>query len=169
MHCPRCGTNATSGQQFCRACGFSLEKVAELLGDEPVIESPSPASEGARLRERQKKFENLAGIAGVTTFGLILLLFIILVFSQIILRGGLLIIPGTLLILLAIGASAMVTFQVYSKSLKEQLEEKPLPPSNTPLAIGAADTYPLPPRSVSERTTELLEMEKSPETGPIES
>jgi hypothetical protein len=167
MHCPRCGTNATSGQQFCRACGLSLEKVAELLGDEFAIESVS-SSEAARLRERQKKFENLAGIAGVTTFGLILLLFIILVFSQIILKGGLLIIPGTLLILLAIGAGAMATFQVYSKSLKEKLEEKPLPPSKKPVTIGAAAAYPLPPQSVSEGTTELLEIKKSPETGPIE-
>lgn len=70
MHCPRCGTNATPGQQFCRACGLSLEKVAELLGDELAIESRSPASEAARLHERHQKFEHLAGIAGLTTFGL---------------------------------------------------------------------------------------------------
>jgi uncharacterized OB-fold protein len=39
MHCPRCGTNATPGQQFCRGCGLSLEKVAEILGEEIAIQS----------------------------------------------------------------------------------------------------------------------------------
>ena len=169
MHCPRCGTNATPGQQFCRACGLNLEKVAEILGEELAVQSTTDSNQIAALRERQKKFENWAGIAGLTTFGLVLLLFIVLVFSQIILKGGLLIVPGTLLILLAVGGGAMGIFQMYSKSLKAKLEEKPLPPSNTPLTIGAAGTHPLPPRSVSEGTTELLEMKKSPETGPIVS
>lgn len=169
MHCPRCGTNATPGQQFCRGCGLSLEKIAELLGEELSIQSSSPPSEAARLRERQQRFENWAGIAGLTTFGLILLSLIVIVFSQMILRGGILIIPGTLLILLAIGAGVMGVFQMYSKSLKAKLEARPLPPANMPLTIEAADAYPLPPKSVSEGTTELLEMTKSPETGPIEN
>jgi hypothetical protein len=168
MHCPRCGTIATASQQFCRGCGLSLEKVAELLGEEVVVKSSSP-NQIAALRERQKKFENLAGIAGLSTFGLVLLTLIVIVVVKMIFVGGLLIIPGALLILLAIGAGAMGTFQMYSKSLKAKLEDKPLPPSNTPLAIGAADTYPLPPRSVSEGTTEILGIRKSTETGSIDS
>lgn len=169
MHCPRCGTNATSGQQFCRTCGLGLEKVAAILGDELAIESTSPASEAARLRERQKKFENWAGIAGLTTFGLILVLFVILVFTQMILKGGILIIPGALLILLAVGAGAMGLFQGYSKSLKARLGERLLPRSNTPLPIATPDTFPLPPQSISEPTTELLEMTRSAETGRIDN
>ena len=168
MHCPRCGTTATSNQQFCRGCGLSLEKIAEILGEEVAVQS-SPPNEIAALRERQKKFENWAGIAGLSTFGLVLLTLIVIVVVKMILVGGLLIIPGTLLILLAIGAGAMGTFQMFSKSLKAKLEDKPLPPSNTPLTIGTADTYPLPPQSVSEGTTELLETSKSAETGPIDS
>ncbi len=34
MHCPNCGTEASSGQKFCRACGFGLEKVAQLIAEE---------------------------------------------------------------------------------------------------------------------------------------
>jgi len=156
MHCPRCGTVAIPNQQFCRACGLSLEKVAELLGEEVAIQASAGASNRAVLRERQQKLENLAGIAGLTTFGLILLLFIILVFSQMILKGGLLIIPGTLLILLAIGAGAMGCFQVYSKSLKAKLEERSVPRSTEPLSLEISDRTPLAPASVSEGTTELL-------------
>jgi hypothetical protein len=33
MHCPNCGTKASSGQKFCRACGFGLEKVEQLIAD----------------------------------------------------------------------------------------------------------------------------------------
>jgi zinc-ribbon domain len=31
MHCPNCGKPATTEQQFCRACGMSLETVGELV------------------------------------------------------------------------------------------------------------------------------------------
>ncbi|HXQ69625.1 MAG TPA: zinc ribbon domain-containing protein [Pyrinomonadaceae bacterium] len=31
MHCPNCGKPATSEQQFCRACGMSLEPVGKLV------------------------------------------------------------------------------------------------------------------------------------------
>src|SRR6266576_3498931 len=125
MHCPRCGTTAKAGQQFCRACGLHLDKVADLLGAELDVPSSSATNEIERLRQRQQKFEDWAGIAGLTTFGLILLLLIVVVFSQIIMKGGLLIIPGVLLILLAIGAGGMGLFQGYAKSLKSKLDQKP--------------------------------------------
>ena len=68
MHRPRCGNGATVGQQFCRSCGLSLDKVAELLGNELPLE-PSRADEIARLPERQRKFHEWGGIAGLITFG----------------------------------------------------------------------------------------------------
>jgi len=34
MHCPNCGTKASAGQKFCRACGFSLENVARLIAEQ---------------------------------------------------------------------------------------------------------------------------------------
>jgi len=157
MHCPRCGTSSTPGQQFCRACGLGLEKVAELLGEEISVQPATATSARAQLRARQQRFENLAGIAGLTTFGLILLLFMILIFSQMILRGGFLIIPGALLILLAVGAAVMVGFAVYSKSLKARLADQPLLPATEPLSLATPATPPLPPPSVSENTTELLD------------
>jgi len=167
MHCPRCGTVAIPNQQFCRACGLSLEKVAELLGEEVAIQSSNLTSERDVLRLRQQRFEHWAGIAGLGIFGLILLLFIIVVFSQMILKGGLLIIPGVLLILLAFGAGAMAFFQGYSKSLKAKLEDKTLPRSGESASVSAYSTLPLPPGSISEGTTELLAPAKGAETGQI--
>jgi len=167
MHCPRCGTIATANQQFCRACGLSLEKVAEILGEDVAVQSANLTTERDLLRLRQQRFEHWAGVAGLGTLGVILLLFIILVFSQMILKGGWLIIPGALLIFLAAGAGTMAFFQGYAKNLKAKLEEKPLPPSTEPLLSRTATTLPLPPNSVSEGTTELLEPAPSKDTGKI--
>ena len=155
MHCPRCGSIATTGQQYCRACGLNLEKVAEAVGEELGLQ-PAPApDEISRLQELQRKHENWGGKAGMFTFGLVLLLFGILVFTQMIMKGGALIILGSILILLAVGAAIMVYFQASAKSLKDKLEARSLPNSTVPLSIPSAESV-LPPASVTERTTELL-------------
>jgi hypothetical protein len=58
MHCPDCGTRATSNQKIRRLCGFSLEK-AEATNPLPPESYPySPVSvteqTTARLEERTK-------------------------------------------------------------------------------------------------------------------
>jgi hypothetical protein len=171
MHCPRCGTNATNGQQFCRSCGLNLEKVAELLGSELAIEPSSSIDERARLRERQRKFEQWGGIAGLVTFGLILLLMIFVVFSQMILKQRALVIPGLLLILLAIGAAVMGLFQTYSKSLMQKLANPPrpraaeLPGSDETRKL---DAYREPVPTITDRTTELLVPARGADTGKMD-
>ena len=170
MHCPRCGTNATVGQQFCRSCGLNLEKVAEILGNEPA-EPSSLVDARARLRERALKFEQWGGIAGLITFGLILLLMIIVVFSQMIMKGRAMVIPGLLLILLAIGAAVMGLFQTYSKSLKEKLANPPLPRANDLPSSDETrklEAYREPVPTVTDRTTELLVPAKAAETGKFD-
>ena len=158
MHCPQCGTSATVGQPFCRSCGLNLEKIAEFVGEQFAIEPSSLKNEITRLRERQQKFARWAGIAGLSTLGLILIMLIVVVSSQMILKGGA-ILPGVLLILLAIGAATMGVFQTYSKSLREKLANRPLPtptehsPVNTTAKLEA---YRDPVPSVVESTTELL-------------
>jgi hypothetical protein len=168
MHCPRCGTNATVGQQFCRSCGLSLEKVAELLGDELPLEASSRQHELARLREQQRKFQEWGGIAGLITFSLILLLFIIVVVSQMILKGGGLIGVGLLLILLAIGAGIMGVFQAYSKSLKEKLANPPLPKPDESREGRKLQAYREPVPTITDRTTELLAPARGDDTGKID-
>jgi hypothetical protein len=169
MHCPRCGTNATVGQQFCRSCGLNLEKVTELLGEE--VELSSSIEERARLRERQRKFEQWGGIAGLVTFGLILLTLIVVVFSQMILKQRALVIPGLILILLAIGAAVMGLFQTYSKSLMSKLANPPrpraadLPESHETRKL---DAYRERVPTITDRTTELLVPTKAADTGKMD-
>jgi len=152
MHCPRCGTVASAGQQFCRSCGLNLEKVAEMVGEASAAEARG--SESLRLKELQRKHENWGGIAGVIAFGLILVLFIILVFTQMILKGGILILPASILILLAAAAGVMGYFQASAKSLKQKLVEPQLPASTEELTI--EPLIDSPPVSVTEQTTKLL-------------
>src|SRR5215831_1310925 len=156
MHCPRCGNLADAGQQFCRTCGLGLEKIAELIGQE----GEHPADTGiARLRERQQRLEKFGAIAGLTTFSLILLTLIVLAFSAMIWRGGLLIIPGTFLILLAIGAGVMGFSQAYAKSLKREMSRRAVDGASNPLALTESSLSP--PDSVTTRTTELLTVDRN--------
>ena len=152
MHCPRCGTAAFGAQQFCRSCGLHLEKIAELLG-EANIPTDAPSSEISRLKQLQLRHEHWGKIAGLITFALILILFIFIVFSQMILKGGILVLPGSLLILLAMGAGVLAYFQASAKSLKQKLSQPEL--SNA--APASVDTSGLvSPGSITDRTTELL-------------
>ena len=165
MHCPRCGSIATSGQPFCRGCGLSLEKIAELLGEELGAPPPKVSDEVARLRELQQKHENWGGIAAMTAGGVILLLFVILVFTQMILKAGLLIIPAALLILLALGVGVMIYFQASAKSLKDKFDNTP----SRKVEAGSGDAELLMPPSITDRTTELLRDRPSPSTRELKS
>jgi hypothetical protein len=164
MHCPRCGTGAAANQQFCRSCGFGLEKVAELVGDANGA-APSPRTEEvARLQELQRKHENWGGIAGLITCYLILLLLIVIVLTLMIMKGGILILPGSFLILLALGAGVMAYFQTSAKFLKQKIAAPELPgarPSeiDSPIAIRGG--------SITDRTTELLNDSNDRTTGQV--
>jgi len=69
MFCPNCGTKTATDQNFCRACGLGLEKIALSLSEQ------LPAKLDRSLLERKERFEKL-GIAALTVFGLGLLSFI---------------------------------------------------------------------------------------------
>jgi hypothetical protein len=130
---------------------MNLEKVAALLGESDA--SQTSGGEILRLKELQRRHEKRGGIAGLITLGLVMVLFILLVFTQMIMRGGLLIVPGSILILLAIGAAVMGYFQASAKSLKQKLAEPQLPqPAENPINSARLP----PPGSVTEQTTKLL-------------
>ena len=100
-----------------------------------------------------------------------MLLLIVVVFHQMILKGGASAIPGFLLILLPIGAAAMGLFQTYSKSLKEKLANPPLPrasdlPKSDETRKLEVCREPVP--TVTDRTTELLVPAKAADTGKMD-
>jgi hypothetical protein len=68
MHCPDCGARATANQKFCRSCGFSLEKVVQLLAEQPSL---TASSWGIIQKLIIEKGELLTGILLIMFFLLI--------------------------------------------------------------------------------------------------
>jgi hypothetical protein len=75
MHCPRCGQKQSSVEvHFCNSCGFSLDRVRELLAGDGV--SPAPEKESQKpglsprrkgVRQGVKLFLICLGLAALTT------------------------------------------------------------------------------------------------------
>ncbi len=158
MFCPNCGSRNSAGQKFCRSCGLSLEKIAQSV----VEQLPVKAEES--IEKRRDKIEKL-GVAALISFGAIGIgfLFYQIIFKMMLAQGKVL--AGTaLLILIVCGLLAMVFFN-YANSLREAATKRRLQqPAELPKAetstklLDESHLEPVP--SVTERTTELLYVEK---------
>jgi hypothetical protein len=153
MHCPNCGTEASSGQKFCRACGLSLERFAQLL----VELLPNGEDENvARARRRLRQLEKAVKIAGWTAGSALGILFAFL--GALIIQshiGG-----GIFLLLFGVGIIAAMLFISYESSLKKKISERP-PSQSTPLSAETtnklqSEDQPLIAMSVTEQTTAQL-------------
>jgi hypothetical protein len=107
MHCPGCGVKVSANQNFCRSCGFGLEKISQLVAEQLTAKQEQAAIEiGKGSNDRLHLMEWL-GIIGWYTFigggavGVILLFYIII--SKLIIDKGQ-IIPGIALLLVLAGA-----------------------------------------------------------------
>jgi hypothetical protein len=52
MHCPNCGAEASKEQNFCRACGFGLEKVAQLIAERASDKHFGSAFDSSKKRSK---------------------------------------------------------------------------------------------------------------------
>jgi hypothetical protein len=78
MHCPGCGTEAPVTQKFCRSCGFSLEKVPQLVAEQLSESEGILTSKGAeKLQRRQQEIERWLSIAGIGFITLVAISFLI--------------------------------------------------------------------------------------------
>jgi len=157
MHCPSCGAEAELTQKFCRSCGFSLEKVPQLVVEQ--VSSPEILLETKKLQKRQQLIDQSLLVAGV---GFIAAIVTAMVCGIIYLMavGSMPIVPGiVLLILISIGVVAG-SLATYSERLKKSLSQAdPLKPealvakeSDLSLSDRGGPLF-----SVTERTTNLLE------------
>src|SRR4029453_9320477 len=102
MHCPGCGTEASVTQKFCRTCGFSLEKVPQLVAEQ-LSESEAILDSNAakKLQERQQKIERGLSVAGIGFIALVVLSMLVgLIYLMLV--GSLPIVPGTILVTLVL-------------------------------------------------------------------
>ena len=158
MFCPNCGSKNSTQQKFCRSCGLSLEKSAQSLVEQ------IPAKIDQPLERRKEKLERFGFIAlsclGVVGAGA---LFYMIIFNMMLAQGKIL--GGLALMTIIICGLLAVFFFNYARFLKETAVKNRLqPPEEMPEYETPAkllnDSYLEPIPSVTERTTELLYVER---------
>lgn len=169
MHCPGCGAEAPVTQKFCRSCGFSLEKVPQLVAEQ-LSESEEILTNKAaeKLQKRQQKIERWLSITGLG-FTALMALSVLIGLIYLLFAGSLPIVPGIVLLTLILGGSVAGLLAIYSENLKKKLSGSNSLTSR-PLLDGEKSKPPLEAfegtfLSVTERTTNLLDKDDALETG----
>ncbi len=160
MHCPGCGTEAPVTQKFCRSCGFSLEKVPQLVAEQLSESEEIVPSKAEKLQKRQQEIDRWLFITGIGVIVLIVLS-LLSCLLYLMLAGNLPLLPGMVLLTLLLSGLVAGSLGIYSERLKRtlsgssSLKQKQLPPgeATSKLAIEALEQ----PFSVTERTTSLLD------------
>lgn len=159
MYCPNCGKVTSVEHKFCRACGLGLEKIALSLGEQ------LPARRDESLEARKERFEKL-GVGALSVFVLGLLGFLVYAVAQKLstTQGSLLAVLAIigLVVMFGCGLLSAILF-AQAKELGDQANKRQLQPdtnrSSTQELLPEGTFEPVPP-IVTERTTELLSVEK---------
>jgi len=154
MYCPSCGKSTSVEQKFCRACGLSLEKIAQSLAEQ----LPSKQL-NEDLEARKRKVERWLTLLLRTAFGLFVITVLgSLIYKIITTKGNFLL--GFAVLALFIALMTALILVVYRESLREavakrQLSQAALPqPEPTGKLLTESHFQPVP--TVTEPTTELL-------------
>ena len=156
MYCPNCGTKTKTDQNYCRACGLALEKVAASLSEQ----LPARVDEG--LLAQKDRFEKW-GIVALSVFAFGVISFLLYsIGSRVISKGGLLTVLLMLgvLIMMACGLASVILFakakEVGEKAKKGRLQVNESTSTKELLTEGHFEPVP----TITDRTTELLVVEK---------
>ena len=174
MFCPNCGANSTADQKFCRGCGLKLEKVSLMIAEQLPAGSLSESTpeEITLLLKSKRRVERLLvgiGLTGATVFVVSIIWTII--FKIIIGRGHVL--QGSIFLGFIIAGLAALALVCYRESVVNSLarrgvtDEKPALPAAAPTANLLPEARATPLASVTERTTELLEVERKRTTQEV--
>jgi hypothetical protein len=153
MHCPGCGNEAKKNQKFCRACGFGLEQVAQLLSAERTTGR-------TELTEDERRTEKLVGWGINALLGILGLSVVAAIIYAVMIRKGafwtgLGFIGFLTCVVLLLWLIGKWTDLQEAKSARRKLQPHPLPSvENTAKLLAEAQRESA--SSVTERTTELL-------------
>ncbi|HEU4835612.1 MAG TPA: zinc ribbon domain-containing protein [Pyrinomonadaceae bacterium] len=154
MYCPNCGNKNAEDQNYCRACGLGLEKIAQSVSEQ----LPSVAVKS--LQERKERLERL-GVASLSVFGLGIFGFLLYnIFSKLLLSQGLFVAVLAVLAAIIFLGSGLVSVVLFAKAkeLKEAAGNRQLNPSgDTAETTGKLlEPHQQPAFSITDRTTNLL-------------
>jgi len=165
MFCPNCGAKTSIEQKFCRACGLGLEKIAVSLSEQ------LPTRPDEHLLSQKERYERL-GVAALSVFGLgVLGVFLYGIVYKIMITQGKILGGLALLGFLLMAGCGILSVILFAKAKeaedaagKRRLEQKEAAgiatPTNELLTEGHFEPVP----SVTDRTTELLYVEKKDAT-----
>ena len=161
MFCPNCGAKTSIQQKFCRGCGLGLDKIALSLSEQ------LPTRPDEHLLSQKEKYERL-GLAALSVFGVGVLGVMLygIVYKLMITQGNVLGALGLLgfLIMVGCGILSVILFakakEAEEKAGKRRLEEKETAVKSTPTNELLTEGHLEPVPSVTDRTTELLYVEK---------
>ena len=159
MYCPNCGTKTSTDQNFCRACGLGLEKIALSVTEQ------LPTKPDLSLQQQKERFEKL-GVAALSVFGLGVLSLIFYgvgyklwtsdasLFEKLAIVG--------LVIMMICGLASVVLFAKANEVGQEATKRKPQQDlssaESTKELLTEGHFEPVP--TITDRTTELLTVEK---------
>jgi DNA-binding transcriptional MerR regulator len=161
MHCPKCGAEAPLTQKFCRSCGFSLEKIPQLVAQQPSEAELLSDEVAEKLQQRKQKIENLLSVTGIG-FSALVALSLLTGLIYLMVAGNIPLIPAVIILILLLTGIIAGSLGIYSERLKKTLADRSspgpstLPPSSTPSTL-PHESHRGPLISVTERTTSLLE------------
>jgi len=155
MHCPNCGAESSAKQKFCRACGLSLDRFAQLLAE---LLPDGEDENVARARRRLRQLEKAAKIAGWTAGSALGIVFAFLGILTMIVTD---IRPGIVLLLFGVGIIATMLVLMYQSSLNKQVSgrfpsQPTLPSAETTNKLLSEDQSRI-AMSVTEQTTARLD------------
>jgi hypothetical protein len=159
MFCPNCGRTNSEEQRFCRSCGLSLERIAQL-----VVEQLPAQELDKRLRARQRLVERLVHIVGGSAIAIVVGAVLWgIIYEVIIVKGEVL--GGSIFLAVVVGLILSALLAIYNDSLAKASGKRhllkviiPSPEKNTAALLPESSVELMP--SVTERTTELLAAEK---------
>jgi hypothetical protein len=174
MHCPSCGTEASADQKFCRFCGLSLDRFAQLLAEE-LPSGVDPVTAAAVDKDLRPERMAKVGLWGITVLAiggaaLVALIAYKIIATFIIEKGEIFV--GVALLLVLLGVAMAVAALGYADALRkfktrntDQVESskrravplalaRPESLTESNITAGIAHFISL---SVTEGTTELLE------------
>ena len=161
MYCPKCGSETSIEQKFCRNCGLGLAKIASELTEQLPFDVDEKALSD---KERLERF----GVAALSVFGfgLFVLFSYFIVYKMMITQGkflGGLAFIG-LIIMIGSGVLAALLFakaqEAEESAVKRKLKgaAKKMSATRTKELLTEGNFEPVP--SVTDRTTDLLYAEK---------
>lgn len=156
MYCPICSAEVKASQNFCRACGFGLEKTAQSVVDQ------HPTELAQNLRAQKNRLERL-GVAALSVFGTGVLGFLLyLVGYKLMISQGKILAALGILALIVIAGCGLLSVVLFAKANEVQEASGKRRLEQPDELAEAATASVLPPvhqgsiSSVTERTTELL-------------